>query len=67
MPARLRVAVGTVADCIRAEALIDYLAAACLLADKEYDTNKVLAAAQEHEMTPQIDQSGPLSLWAKII
>ena len=33
---------GNVADCSEAEALIDGLPSACLMADKAYDTNAVL-------------------------
>ena len=40
MPVNLRVAAGTVADCIQAAALIDGIAAEHLLADRGYDTNK---------------------------
>ena len=45
---------GTVADCTQAEALIDGIAAEHLLADRGYDTNKVLAMARERGMTPVI-------------
>ena len=54
MPVNLRVTAGTVADCTQAAALIDGIAAEHLLADRGYDTNKVLAAARERGMTPVI-------------
>ena len=46
MPVRMLATVGTVADCTRAEALLDGTAAEHLLADRGYDTNAVLAAAR---------------------
>ena len=53
MPVNLRVTAGTVADCTQAAALIDGIAAEHLLADRGYDTDKVLAvAAREREMMP---------------
>ena len=54
MPVRMVVTAGTVADCTQAGALIAGLAAEHLLADKGYDTNKVLAAARGAGMTPVI-------------
>ena len=54
MPVNLLITAGTVADCTQAEALIDGIAAEHLLADRGYDTNKVLAAARERGMTPVI-------------
>ena len=54
MPVNLRVTAGTVADCTQAAALIDGIAAEHLLADRGYDTNKVLAVARERGMTPVI-------------
>ena len=54
MPVNLRVTAGTVADCTQAAALIDGIAAEHLLADRGYDTNKVLATARERGMTPVI-------------
>ena len=54
MPVNLLITAGTVADCTQAEALIDGIAAEHLLADRGYDTNKVLAAAGERGMTPVI-------------
>ena len=54
MPVNLLITAGTVADCTQAEALIDGIAAEHLMADRGYDTNKVLAAARERGMTPVI-------------
>ena len=54
MPVNLLITAGTVADCTQAAALIDGIAAEHLLADRGYDTNKVLAAARERGMTPVI-------------
>ena len=54
MSANLRVAAGTVADYTQAAALLDGIAAEHLLADRGYDTNRVLAAARERGMTPVI-------------
>ena len=39
MPVRMLATAGTVADCTRAEALLDGIAAEYLLADRGYDTN----------------------------
>ena len=55
----MRVTAGTVADCTQAEALIDGIpfdvaSAEYLLADRGYDTNRVLAAARERGITPVI-------------
>ena len=54
MPVRMAVTAGTVADCTQAEALIDGVEAEYLLADRGYDTNKVLAAARARGMVPVI-------------
>ena len=54
MPVNLLITAGTVADCTQAAALIDGIAAEHLLADRGYDTNKVLAAARSRGMTPVI-------------
>ena len=40
---------GTVAHCTQAEALLDGIAVGHLLADRDYDTNRVLAAAREYD------------------
>ena len=54
MPVRMAGTAGTVADCTQAEALIDGIEAEYLLADRGYDTNKVLAAARARGMVPVI-------------
>ena len=54
MPVRLLATAGTAADCTRAEALLDGIAAEHLLADRGYDTNAVLAAARACGMAPVI-------------
>ena len=46
MPVRTAVTAGTVSDFTPAETLIDGIEAQYLLADRGYDTNKVLAAAR---------------------
>ena len=50
MSVRMLATAGTVADCTQAEALLDGIAAEHLLADRGYDTNKVLAAARARGM-----------------
>ena len=47
MPVRLAVTEGTVADCTQALPLIEGIEAQCLLADKAYDTNEIIAGATE--------------------
>ena len=54
MPVRMEVTAWTVADCTQAETLLDGIDAEYLLADRGYDTNKVLAAARERGMAPVI-------------
>ena len=54
MSVRMLATAGTVADCAQAEALIDGIAAEHLLADRGYDTNKVLAAARARGMAPAL-------------
>ena len=54
MPVRLAVTEGTVADCSQALALIKGIVAKCLLADKAYDTNEIIATARELGMDPVI-------------
>ena len=50
---------GTVADCTQAEALLDGIAAEHLLADRGYDTNRVLAAAaRARGMVPALPPEG---------
>ena len=54
MPVRLAVTEGTVADCSLALPLIEGIEAECLLADKAYDTNEIIAAATKLGMDPVI-------------
>lgn len=54
MPVRLAVTEGTVADSSQAFPLIEGIEAQCLLADKAYDTNEIIAAARESGMDPVI-------------
>ena len=54
MPVRLAVTEGTVADCTQALPLIEGIEAQCLLADKAYDTNEIIAGATELGMDPVI-------------
>ncbi len=54
MPARLALTGGTVADCSQALSLVEGIEAGCLLADKAYDTNEIIAAAQRMGMEPVI-------------
>ena len=50
MPVRVLVTAGTVADCTQAIALIDGLAAGCLLADRGYDSNAIIEHAVQAGM-----------------
>ena len=52
MPVRLAVTEGTVADCSQALPLIEGIEAECLLADKAYDTNEIIATVRELGMDP---------------
>jgi transposase len=54
MPIRIIVTKGTTADCTQAEELIDGIKAQYLLADKGYDSNKIIRHAQDHGMEPVI-------------
>ena len=54
MPVRLAVTEGTIADCTPALPLIEGIEAECLLADKAWDTNEIIAAATELGMNPVI-------------
>lgn len=47
MPVRVAVTAGTTADCTQAAALIDGIAAQCLLADRGYDSNEITDKAIE--------------------
>src|SRR3989304_200507 len=42
LPVKMIISDGNAADCAQAEALIDGLPGACLMADKAYDTNALL-------------------------
>ena len=54
MPVRLAVTEGTVADCSQALPLIEGIDAECLLADKAYDTNEIMASVRDLGMEPVI-------------
>ena len=54
MPVRLAVTGGTVADCAQPLPLIEGIGAECLLADKTYDTNEIIATVRELGMDPVI-------------
>ena len=54
MPVRLAVTEGTVADSSQALPLIEGIAAECLLADKAYDTNEIIATVQALGIDPVI-------------
>ena len=54
MPVRLAETDGTTADSSQALPLIEGTEAECLLADKAYDTNEIIAAARELGMEPVI-------------
>ena len=54
MPVRLAVTEGTLADCSQALPLIEGIEAECLLADKAYDTNEIIATVGELGMDPVI-------------
>ncbi len=54
MPVRLAVTEGTEADSSQALPLIQGIEAQCLLADKAYDTNEIIAMARELGMDPVI-------------
>ena len=54
MPVRLVVTGGTVADCSQALPLIEGIEAECLLVDKAYATNEIIAATSKLGMEPVI-------------
>ena len=54
MPVRLILTEGTVADCTQAQPLKEGFPAECLLADKGYDTNSVVAGAIAKRVEPVI-------------
>ena len=47
MPVRVIITAGTVADCAKAEELIDNIKAEYLLADRGYDSKKIVQKAQK--------------------
>ena len=66
MPVRLAVTEGTVADCSQVLPLIEGIEAECLLADKAYDTNEIIATVQALGMDPVIPpKSNPSSVSEK--
>ena len=50
MPVRILITEGTRADCEEAISLIEGIDAECLLADRGYDTNKIIDYATMHKM-----------------
>ena len=52
MPVRMLITEGTRADCSQAEHLIEGIDAEYLLADKGYDSDKIIEKAKEGGMTP---------------
>ena len=54
MPVRVLITEGTRADCSQAEYLIEGIDADYLLADKGYDSDKIIEKAKEGGMTPVI-------------
>ncbi len=54
MPVRMILTAGTEAVCSRALPLIEGIEAECLLTDKAYDTNEIIAAVTELGMDPVI-------------
>ena len=50
MPVRLALTGDTAADCSQALSLTEGIEAECLLADKAYDTNEIIAAASKKGM-----------------
>ena len=54
MPVRVLITEGTRADCSQAEYLIERIDADYLLADKGYDSDKIIEKAKEGGMTPVI-------------
>jgi len=54
MPVRAIITKGTTADCTQAVALIEGFTAQCLLADRGYDTNDIVAQAERQGMEPVI-------------
>ena len=54
MPVKLAVTEGTFADCSQGLPLIEGITAECLLADKAYDTNEIIAGTRALGMKPEI-------------
>ena len=54
MPVRVLITEGTRADCSQAEYLIERIDAGYLLADKGYDSDKIIEKTKEGRMTPVI-------------
>ena len=54
MPVRILITEGTRADCSQTEHLIEGIDAEYLLADKGYDSDKIIEKAKEGGMTPVI-------------
>ena len=50
MPVRMKITAGTINDCVEAGYLIEGIAAENLLADKAYDTEKVIGLATQARM-----------------
>ena len=54
MPDRLAVTKGTVAHCALALPLTEGIESGCLLADRPYDTNEIIAATTKLGMNPVV-------------
>ena len=54
MPVRVLITEGTTADCTQAERLIEGIDAAYLLADRGYDSDKIIQQAESQGITPVI-------------
>ena len=54
MPVRILITAGATADCTQASKLIEGLSAEHLLADRGYDTDAILAQAQQQGMKAEI-------------
>lgn len=59
MPVRVVITEGTRADCQEAYALIDGLSAEALLADRAYDTDKIIELAVNAGIEKVVDMSFP--------
>ena len=67
MPVRMLITEGTRADCSQAEHLIEGIDAEYLLADKGYDSDKIIEKAKEGGMTPVIPPSFAVGFVAVIM